>query len=83
MTAPGARKNALEEFLPESIFKHGEADLYVSPEEVRLDPIDALAQSEASANSVQIWPMLAAALVAIGVSMLAMAAFARFGFSTL
>ena len=95
MTTHGAGKNALDEFLPESAFTsavprvrgelRGEIELYVAPDDVQLDSIDIVAQSAASANSssVQIWPMLAAALVAIGVSMLAMAAFARFGLSTL
>lgn len=63
----------------------GEIELFVSPDDVQLDPIDAIAHSAPPANSssVQMWPMLAAALVAIGVSMLAMAAFARFGISVL
>lgn len=90
MTTHGAGKNALDEFLPESVFtpevprirgeRRGEIELYVAPDEVELDPIDSIAPSAAS---VQMWPMLAAALVAIGVSMLAMAAFERFGFSAL
>ena len=87
----GAGKNALDEFLSESVFTthtrgplRGEIELYVAPEDVRLDSIDAIAQSTTAAKStVQIWPMLAAALVAIGVSILAMAAFARFGISPL
>lgn len=95
MTTHGAGRSALDEFLPESastsdILRHtgelrGEIELFVAPDDVQLDPIDAIAQSAAPANSssVQMWPMLAAALVAIGVSMLAMAAFARFGFSAL
>ena len=33
----------------------------------------------ANSSQVQIWPMLAAALVAMGVSMLALAAFAKIG----
>jgi hypothetical protein len=94
MTTHVAGKSALDEFLPESVFApevpriqgelHGDFELYVAPDEVQLDPIDAIARSAVAANSssVQMWPMLAAALVAIGVSMLAMAAFARFGFST-
>lgn len=93
MTTYGAGKNALDEFLPESVFTpdvsriRGElrGELLVAPDDVQLDPIDAIARSAVPANSssVQMWPMLAAALVAIGVSMLVMGAFARFGFSTL
>jgi hypothetical protein len=91
----GAGKNALDEFLSESVFTpaaphtrgplRGEIELYVAPEDVHLDAIDAIAQPATPANSssVQMWPMLAAALVAIGVSMLALAAFARIGISPL
>ena len=90
----GAGKNALDEFLSESVFTpaahtrgplRGEIELYVAPEDVQLDSIDAIAQPATPANSssVQMWPMLAAALVAIGVAMLALAAFARFGISPL
>jgi hypothetical protein len=94
-TTHEARKDALDEFLPESIFTaavpntrgplRGEIELYVAAEDVQLDSIEAVAQSATSAgsSSVQVWPMLAAALVAIGVSMLALAAFARFGISPL
>ena len=95
MTTHGAGKNALDEFLPESVFTPefpqmpgellGQIEVYVAPAEVQLDSIDAVARSAATANSssVQMWPMMAAALVTIGVSMLAMAAFARFSSSTL
>ncbi len=95
MTSHGAGKSALDEFLPESALAseisrfrgepRGAIDLFVSAEDVQLEPIEVLARRPPRANSssVQLWPMLAAALVAIGVSMLALAAFARFGFSTL
>jgi hypothetical protein len=96
MTAHGIGKDALDEFLPESVFTReiprigvGEfgdpIDRYVAPNEVELDPIEAIAPSRSAANAapVQMWPMLAAALVAIGVSMIAMAAFARSGFFAL
>jgi hypothetical protein len=95
MTTHGAGMNALDEFLPESVFTQeaptirgvlrGGIELYVAPAEIQLDAMDVIAPSAAPTNSsaVQAWPMLAAALVAIGVSMIAMAAFARFGFTTL
>ena len=95
MSSHGAGKSALDEFLPESALAseisrfrgepRGEIDLFVSADDVRLDPIEdvARAASRAKSSPVQMWPMLAAALVAIGVSMLALAAFARFGFSPL
>ena len=90
MTTHG--KNALDEFLPESALTsevsrfrgelRGQIDLFVSADDVQLDPIEDVGrrQPRANSSSVQMWPMLAAALVAIGVSMLALAAFARFGF---
>jgi hypothetical protein len=93
MTTQG--KSALDEFLPESALTseisrfrgevRGEIDLFVSADDLQLDPIEDVARRDRRANSssVQMWPMLAAALVAIGVSMLALAAFARFGFSAL
>lgn len=95
MASQGAGKSALDEFLPESALAseiarfrgepHGAIDLFVSADDIQLDPIDVVARRtpRADSSSVQLWPMLAAALVAIGVSMLALAAFARFGFSAL
>ena len=95
MTSHGAAESALDEFLPESALAseisrfrgepRGAIDLFVSAEDIHLDPIEVVARGTPRANSssVQLWPMLAAAFVAIGVSMLALAAFARFGFSAL
>lgn len=95
MNTHSAGKNALDEFLPESVFTpevrgRGEepaiaAHLFLSPDDVQLDPIEVVSQSPTAANSasVQLWPMLAAALVAIGVSMLALAVFEKFGVSAL
>ena len=93
MTTQG--KSALDEFLPESALTseisrfrgelRGEIDLFVSAVDLHLVPIEVVARRDRRANwsSVQMWPRLAAALVAMGVSMLALAAFARFGFSAL
>jgi hypothetical protein len=94
MTSHGAGKSALDEFLSESVLAseisrfrgepRGEIDLFVSADDVQLDSIEAVTRSpRAPSTSVQVWPMLAAALVAIGVSMLALAAFARFGLTAL
>lgn len=95
MTTHGAGKSALDEFLPESALAseisrfrgepRGAIDLFVSADDVQLDPIEVVVRQtpRTSSSSVQLWPMLAAALVAIGVSMLALAAFARFGISAL
>ena len=95
MAKYGAGKSPLDQFLPESA--HGsevapfrgdlraEADVFVAPDDVHLDPIEGVVArlDRANSSSVQVWPMLAAALVAIGVSMLALAAFARLGFPPL
>lgn len=94
MISHGAGKSALDEFLPESALAseisrfrgepRGEIDLFVSADDVHLDSIEAVARSSrGNSSSVELWPMLAAALVAIGVSMLALGAFARFGLSAL
>jgi hypothetical protein len=89
-----AEKSALDEFLPEAVFTAGvrqgvnepstNLDVFLPPGGVQLDPIEAVAPAveTASANTVEMWPMLAAALVAIGVSMLALAVIAKFGFSS-
>jgi hypothetical protein len=81
-------KTALNEFLPEAAFTADISEpgskphLHVAPDELVLEPIEAGARPAVQPNSstVEMWPMVAAALVAIGVSMLAMAAIAKFGF---
>jgi hypothetical protein len=94
MTSHVAGNSALDEFLPESALAseisrfrgepHGAIDLFVSAQDIQLDPIEVVARRAPGTNSsVQLWPMLAAAFVALGVSMLALAAFARFGVSAL
>jgi hypothetical protein len=95
MTSHVAGKSALDEFLPESALAseisrfrgepRGAIDLFVSAQDIQLDPIEVVARRAPGTNSssVQLWPMLAAAFVALGVSMLALAAFARFGVSAL
>jgi hypothetical protein len=79
-------KSPLDAFLPEAAFKArvGESrdEAYIEPAEVQLDPVEAVGKSPmpSKAGTIEIWPMIAAALIAIGVSMLAMAAVAKFGF---
>jgi hypothetical protein len=86
------RARALDQFLPERMFaadaQHTAGATPIDPSEVHLEPIvprRASVQSIARppvvppSSQVQPWPMLAAAMVAIGVSLLAFAAFARFG----
>jgi hypothetical protein len=79
-------KSPLDAFLPEAAFKAcaggSSTQAYVEPDEVQLDPIEPVGNSPTPSKSgtVEMWPMLAAALIAIGVSMLALAAVAKFGF---
>ena len=86
-TANRTGKSPLDQFLPERIFapharKAGGATP-IDPAEVQLEAIEVYKQPELAANTpsspVQAWPMFAAALVAIGVSLLAFAVFERFG----
>lgn len=73
--------NALDQFLPERIFvRHGESgnpDLRIDPSEVHLEPIVSR-PSASDPSKVQLWPMIAAALVAFGISLLTFAALARY-----
>jgi hypothetical protein len=86
----GARRpgrTALDEFLPESDLRLDSRQAHLDPADVQLEPgafsvesTGGLRVKVAQDNSqVQWWPMLAAALVAIGVSLLAFGAWARFG----
>ena len=78
-------KSALDEFLPEHLLgRQGpgvETHLRVDPRDVQLDPIERLARTPLvrSSRQAQLWPMLAAALVALGVSVIALAVFASYG----
>ena len=83
----GPGRSALDEFLPESDIRVVARPVHLDPEDVQLEPIafsgestDDLRVNVAKDNSqVQWWPMFAAALVGIGVSLLAFGAWARFG----
>jgi hypothetical protein len=78
---------ALSQFLPELMFDANTQHAAIDPSEVQLEPIvpqRAAAPSPhppvmPTSSQVQPWPMLAAAMVAIGVSLLAFAAFVKFG----
>jgi hypothetical protein len=78
-------RSALDEFLPESDLRLNSRHAHLDPADVQLEPVassstDDLRVNVAKDNSqVQWWPMFAAALVGIGVSLLAFGAWARFG----
>ena len=81
-------KHALDEFLPERVFDlgfggNGDRDIslmeLLSPNEVRLDSIEHVHHpATVTAPSVQLWPMLAAGCVALGVSLLVLTMFAKY-----
>jgi hypothetical protein len=86
MTRPRTRASALDEFLPEVDFR-ASRNVHVDPREIYLEPLGAGPQPvEAplapimveSSKTAQFWPMLAAALVGIGTTILGLAAFSRF-----
>jgi hypothetical protein len=81
-------QSALDQFLPEQMFAATPRHAAIDPSEVQLDPIvprRAAAESVVPPRvtppsaQVQAWPMVAAAMVALGVSLLAFAMFAKFG----
>ena len=83
--ADRAGKSALDEFLPELNEQRDHRESRMDPGDIQLDPIEfrpegamASRQPAATDTGAQLWPMLAAALVGIGVSILAFAAYARF-----
>lgn len=84
--APRPIRNALEEFLPELDPQRNAHDNQVDPREIHLEPVGLGSESVVTATSapadnpaqVQLWPMLAAALVGIGVTLLGFAAYSRF-----
>ena len=91
-TTTQKRGSALDQFLPERMFEvHTQKTAGatpIDPAEVYLEPIaprNAAAESPVlprvmpPSSQVQAWPMVAAAMVAIGVSLLAFAMFAKFG----
>ena len=87
-TAFRPAKSALDEFLPERALGFDDnRGFHLDPQEVELDALDDAAESLESLritaspdkSRVEWWPMFAAALVGIGVSLLAFGAWARFG----
>ena len=85
MTQPRTGRSALDEFLPEVDLRHAGRNIHVDPREIHLEPLGAgLQPVEAPLapimveSSAQFWPMLAAALVGIGATILGLAAFSRF-----
>jgi hypothetical protein len=82
---PGA--SALDEFLPELDLRRAGRNFHVDPREIHLEPVGVgphpvdgpLAPIMVeSSKTAQFWPMLAAALVGIGATILGLAAFSRF-----
>ena len=84
--------SALDQFLPERMFEiHAQnagGATPIDPAEIHLEPITpqgvaaqppTLPRVMPPSSQVQAWPMVAAAMVAIGVSLLAFAVFAKFG----
>jgi hypothetical protein len=82
MATQRSGKSALDEFLPELIFAPDATNTqahHLPATEILLDPIDRVAGSAAAGSSaVQIWPMLAAGFVALGVSMMVLALFLKY-----
>ena len=87
-----SKANALDDFLPERVFNmgargDGERDIstmeLLSPSDVQLDPIEhvhhpATAGARVGGNSAQLWPMLAAGFVALGITLLFLTMFAKY-----
>ena len=85
-TAHRPAKSALDEFLPERALGFDHPEVHLDPRDVELDALDFPAESSeplritaaSDQSRVEWWPMFAAALVGIGVSLLAFGAWARF-----
>ena len=87
-TIETTRPNALDDFLPERVFNlgvrgDGEQAISImeqlSPDDLRLDPIEHLHHpATVGGNPVQLWPMLAAGFVALGVTLLVLTIFAKY-----
>lgn len=84
---PRTGASALDEFLPELDLRRASRNIYVDPREIHMEPVGVEPQSvEAplapimveSSKTAQFWPMLAAALVGMGATILGLAAFSRF-----
>ena len=82
-----AGRSALDEFLPELDVRRESHHARVDPGEVDLEPVSFLPEpaegplapiAVESSTRAQLWPMLAAAFVGIGVTILAFVAFAKF-----
>jgi hypothetical protein len=87
-TTTPIKTHALDEFLPERALNlgvrgDGERDISImellSPNDVRLDPIEQVPPATGEAPpSVQLWPILAAGFVALGISLLVLTMFAKY-----
>ena len=72
-------KSALDEFLPEADLRLNNSSVHLDPRDIELEPVVAPTSVATQRDRVQWWPMFAAALIGIGVSLLAFGAWARFG----
>ena len=79
--------SALDEFLPELDLRRATPHAHIDPREIHLEPVGFHLQPAEqplgsigveSSKHAQFWPILAAALVGIGVTILAFVAFSRF-----
>ena len=87
MASPRRVTSALDEFLPELDVHDAAPRAHIDPREIHLEPIGFHPHpveqplspiAVESSRRAQFWPMLAAALVGIGATILAFAGFSRF-----
>lgn len=80
-------RSPLDEFLPELDVRRETREIQVDPREIHLEPVGLrpdLVEAPLApvvmerSKRAQLWPMLAAALVGIGATILAFVAFSRF-----
>jgi hypothetical protein len=87
MAVPSRRAaSPLDEFLPELDVRCATPHVHIDPREIHLEPVGFLPHPAEqplgpmvveSSKRAQFWPMLAAAFVGIGVTILAFVAFSR------
>ena len=76
-TSPRTSRSALEEFLPEVDIRRDNVGSLIDPREIELEPLKVGSDLMDNSTRVQLWPMLAAALVGVGAAILAFAAFSQ------
>jgi hypothetical protein len=87
MTQPRRAASALNEFPSELELRRETLNIHIDPREIHLEPVGSDPQLVAaplgrsvveSSQTAQFWPMLAAALVGIGATIVGLAALSRF-----